>query len=451
MRKTKSFFKMSLFAGIALTAFSCSQGPEVLGDAAARSLEVSSEGKVVLASDLNPGYGFAVYFTGSFAENWGKAYRGSYSNDKGWTVTVDANGSFEWKALTGNYDLGEVVGRSFHGLSYIGNTVVSAENPNPSFNWEVGYGNGIFFVGNKNSSEAVRGVYSNGTWTLDTSFYPELNTAYDVYVGSWDAGDKVEGTFDGLTWADGENNVYGASVKRRALVMGNVDNSAICELDITSMAKTFASQTFDGEGFDYIEQVKNNTLQQIKDKIQAAFADTDDDDVSYITISCHGSSDGGIFIGTDAPFTGSSLRQTLDAYVRGEVVVMIDCCFAGNIIDKSVAADEAAFLENFVADFIGDNASKVGELASERFHVVCASNKNEYSYGGSIGLGINYWEKSLGWDALADQSIDLLGDADGDNKVTLAELHAYSAPNTAFLQHQVVYPENDDFVVGGRY
>ena len=43
-------------------------------------------------------------------------------------------------------------------------------------------------------------------------------------------------------------------------------------------------------------------------------------------------------------------------------------------------------------------------------------------------------------------------DSDSDNKVTLEELYNYSStriPNNK--QTIVVYPDNDNFVVGGRY
>ena len=62
-----------------------------------------------ISSDLNPGYGQAVYFTGTFDQgnSWTTAVRGFYDN--GWYADVTAASSFEWKALTGSYELGEEV------------------------------------------------------------------------------------------------------------------------------------------------------------------------------------------------------------------------------------------------------------------------------------------------------------------------------------------------------
>ena len=73
-----------------------------------------------LVSTLNVGYGKAVYFTGSFDEGngWTTAIRGSWDSEvNGWSATVTGS-SFEWKALTGNYSLGETVSSPFSGLTW---------------------------------------------------------------------------------------------------------------------------------------------------------------------------------------------------------------------------------------------------------------------------------------------------------------------------------------------
>ena len=64
---------------------------------------------VKISSNLNPGYGQAVYFTGTFDEgnSWTTAVRGSYDN--GWYLNVHSSVNFEWKALTGDYNLGQTV------------------------------------------------------------------------------------------------------------------------------------------------------------------------------------------------------------------------------------------------------------------------------------------------------------------------------------------------------
>ena len=82
------FFNSVLVAGLALVAFSCGQVSNDFDVAqldAASAAPASKEFQMELKSDLNPGYGNAVYFAGTFSGNWQKAYRGTYSEEKGWT------------------------------------------------------------------------------------------------------------------------------------------------------------------------------------------------------------------------------------------------------------------------------------------------------------------------------------------------------------------------------
>ena len=71
-----------------------------------------------MTSDLNPGYGKAVYFTGTFEEgnDWTVAVRGTYEDGQ-WSYTVNTHRkSFEYKALIGDWDEGPVVTVEFPGL-----------------------------------------------------------------------------------------------------------------------------------------------------------------------------------------------------------------------------------------------------------------------------------------------------------------------------------------------
>ena len=80
----------------------------------------STEATYRLISTVSPGYGYAVYFTGSFneASNWTVAVRGTYSSDVGgWYVDVTGS-DFEWKYMTGLYSLGETVSTSTSGLTW---------------------------------------------------------------------------------------------------------------------------------------------------------------------------------------------------------------------------------------------------------------------------------------------------------------------------------------------
>ena len=88
---------------------------------------------------------------------------------------------------------------------------------------------------------------------------------------------------------------------------------------------------------------------------------------------------------------------------------------------------------------------------------ICASRPNESSWGTAydVELAVKYWEAGLGWDEINDCRMKTMAaDANGDKKVTMAELFAYSEPKIIAakpIQHPIVYPENDSMIVGGRY
>jgi alpha-amylase len=81
---------------------------------------------VTLSAAYDPGYGNALYFTGSFTEGntWAVAVRGTWSAGNVWTaaVTVPSAGSFEWKVMKGSYSLGSSVSTSASGLTWSSNS-----------------------------------------------------------------------------------------------------------------------------------------------------------------------------------------------------------------------------------------------------------------------------------------------------------------------------------------
>lgn len=297
----------------------------------------------------------------------------------------------------------------------------------------------------------VAGTYKNILFknTPGTTNWDQQTADADIPAGS------------GYTYVtDGGYNRTGGSwkenkTKRRALVLGETSTSAVPLLDVTSMVKTFENFTFDGKAMDHIVQYNDHTISNITTKIQTMFADTTQDDVSYIYMTSHGSMSGYIYIGSDGYYSGSQLRNILDRYVKGQVVLMIDCCYAGASIDKEEEGNTEfaeAFLKDFLSEDVGVNS---GELASSRFHVLCSSSKSETSYGGTTSLATRYWEKGCGWLEQSSVSTSLMADANADARVTMNELYTYAYPlivsESSSEQHIVVYPENDSMVIGGRY
>ena len=153
----------------------------------------------------------------------------------------------------------------------------------------------------------------------------------------------------------------------------------------------------------------------VENAIRTTFAGTTENDVSLFYIGTHGtSSDNGWL---EMPFVGNfdattiqsyyssdkkalpfaTLASWLNKYVKGEVIVLVMCCESGGIIyDPNVgeygsvkeAADKAtgnatakAIVNAFAkADHSIKSANRLGELRTNKFHVIASSRHNESSY-----------------------------------------------------------------------
>lgn len=218
----KKVLTLSL-AALALTACSNDFGSEdsvdssVLSANASVSRSVASSAlssTVKLTSNLNPGYGSAVYFTGTFNEgnDWTVAVRGSYNN--GWYANVTASEDFEWKALTGSYDLGEKV-TDFSALTW-----ESGENHTSTVKIDT---NKIYVLSYPGISKYGCSCYFTGTFdgvnNWQTAIRADLNSNYKFYsfitdedgvfewkaLTGWPTGDAANGDYAGLNWSTGDN------------------------------------------------------------------------------------------------------------------------------------------------------------------------------------------------------------------------------------------------------
>lgn len=291
--------------------------------------------------------------------------------------------------------------------------------------------------------------------TLD-AFVPATNNMIYKTTGV-DATGKVTGSFV-------EETV--TKTVRRALTygVGSEDGSSQRHYnDTKTSANMYKSFTYDGVAMESVVSQTDLSIAEFKKFVKDTFAATTDNDVSYISIACHGGSDGSICLGTGwTSMTGAQFRALMDECIKGEVVVLLDCCYSGKIIANSNTAANGpeAVSEDFSSNFMKSfNAVETnsGELASDRFHVICASRPNESSWGTAydVELAVKYWEAGLGWDEINDCRMKTMAaDANGDKKVSMAELFAYSEPKIIAakpMQHPIVYPENDSMIVGGRY
>ena len=249
------------------------------------------------------------------------------------------------------------------------------------------------------------------------------------------------------------------TINRRALVLGETSTRAVPIEDVNAMEKVFSNQNF-----SEVVRFPDKTKAEIIAKMQELFKSSSESDVNYLYLTCHGGTDGRIYLGSDGlTFSGWELASLLKQY-KGKFVVMLDCCYSGKIInvgkpDKKVASkseerfDEQAFLAGFST---GDVASKNGEMLDSKFLVLCASCMDEESYS-LVGIGsldTRYWAMGTGWDPLQNRMISPMADTNTNGKITLEELYQYSYPlvledasKIHEEQHVSVYPENSQFVL----
>ncbi len=277
------------------------------------------------------------------------------------------------------------------------------------------------------------GVMQTGLQTIGGNEY-YLNTSSAMQTGWQNIGDDTY-----FFASSGARQ----TINRRALVLGETSTRAVPIEDVRFPDKTKA---------------------EIIAKMEELFKSSSESDVNYLYLTCHGGTDGRIYLGSDGQtFSGWELASLLKQY-KGKFVVMLDCCYSGKIInvgkpDKKVASkseekfDEQAFLAGFST---GDLASKNGEMLDSKFLVLCTSCMDEESYS-AVGVGslaTRYWAMGTGWDSLQNRMISPMADTNTNGKITLEELYQYSYPlvledasSSNKEQHVSVYPENSQFVL----
>ena len=293
------------------------------------------------------------------------------------------------------------------------------------------------------------GVMQTGLQTIGGNEY-YLNTSGAMQTGWQNIGDDTY-----FFASSGARQ----TINRRALVLGETSTSAVPIEDVNAMEKVFSNQNF-----NEVVRFPDKTKAEIIAKMEELFKSSSESDVNYLYLTCHGGTDGRIYLGSDGQtFSGWELASILKQY-KGKFVVMLDCCYSGTIInegksDKKVASkseerfDEQAFLAGFSTGYL---ASKNGEMLDSKSLVLCASWKGEKSYS-AVGIGslaTRYWTMGTGWDSLQNRMISPMADTNTNGKITLEELYQYSYPlvleaasSSNKEQHVSVYPENSQFVL----
>lgn len=234
----------------------------------------------------------------------------------------------------------------------------------------------------------------------------------------------------------------------RALLVANTYPGAVNELpgpdnDLFSMLTVLNSMN--GTAFS-IRSAQDLTAGGMQAAIATTFADAQPSDVSLFYYSGHGESNGAL-VGKDNTYLSVyGLRSALQK-IPGTKIVILDCCYSGNVIGRSAAAEEpdpSAFNRAIISAL--SSASRSSEnLADQGYIVMTACSKDQksntmvdkssttyfgvFTYALCYGSGYDEWNRvSLG---------SLPADTDGNGAITLGEAVACAQERVAYIKSLV--------------
>lgn len=126
------------------------------------------------------------------------------------------------------------------------------------------------------------------------------------------------------------------------------------------------------------------TVADVKSVIQTAFAGSEDGDVNFFYCSSHGNKNG-ISLSSET-LTAAKLASCFED-IPGSHVIIVDCCYAGGLIQKSEDDGSEAFLDYFLAEFeeaVSEKTSR-SALTTGDFRLIMAASSEELSWQAELG------------------------------------------------------------------
>lgn len=256
----------------------------------------------------------------------------------------------------------------------------------------------------------------------------------------------------------------------RALLIGNIYPGTRnylpgCETDIQAMASML--RTMNATMYD-LTIARNLSASGMLSAIGGAFAEATPYDVSLVYYTGHGDSTGGRLVGTDGSYlTFAQMRRALDA-IPGKKIVILDSCYSGHAIGKSLFAEVSydtlesvndAVIAAFSSSASSAYSTRSAELAADAYYVLTAARGAEQSAATSeSGVDYSAFTRCLlrgsGYDQITNELHSLLADTDGDGGVTLDEGYVYVRDHLdeiiIYDQNVQVYPEGSDMLLWGQ-
>lgn len=226
----------------------------------------------------------------------------------------------------------------------------------------------------------------------------------------------------------------------RALLVGNTYPGETCALagcDTDALAVKHVLDSMTGSAYR-VSLATNLRAGEIRSNIATAFADAQPGDVSLFYFGGHGTAEGALVGVQDTLLTVYSLRQALDE-VPGTKIVILDCCYSGQVIGRSANADSgSAFNSAVVSAFAAK--SRDGALATDGYIVLTACQKDQESKTVRDGTGVAFGAFTYalcygsGYDEWHSTDLGTLpADGDGNGAITLSEAVAGVRERIAYL------------------
>jgi len=241
---------------------------------------------------------------------------------------------------------------------------------------------------------------------------------------------------------------------------------------VTGLRSMLENLSFDGARFQ-VSTLLDASRDEVLAGIENGFFDAGERDLSLFYITCHGYYAGGMTclqMYDGSVLAAAELAQALRD-VKGDVLVVIDCCGSGGVIGRASGTDD--ILKGI--DGVFDGVVGPAVMGGSRFRVLASAALEQESYrvsfGGSGGEAdmSTVFARALceagGWNIDRGARTALRADRNYDGRVTLTELYAYAERRVMWYLNQTgrltdavdqyvqtvqLWPEGDRLVVMQR-
>ena len=241
---------------------------------------------------------------------------------------------------------------------------------------------------------------------------------------------------------------------------------------VTGMRSMLENLSFDGARFQ-VSTLLDASRDEVLSGIENGFFDAGEKDLSLFYITCHGYYAGGMTclqMYDGSVLAAAELAQALRK-VKGDVLVVIDCCGSGGVIGR--ASGTGDILKGIDAVFDGTVGPAV--MGTSRFRVLASAALEQESYRVSFKGSAGETDMSTvfaralceagGWSIDRSTRTALRADRNYDGRVTLTELYSYAARRVMWTLNQTgaltgateqyvqsvqLWPEGDGLVVMQR-